>query len=82
MGDGYHSLRGIDYRGDAEAIDVDGSKAAEHMALADALRTVEKTLARANLDRKHGPLVSLGLKEYEAVSLLVKTLRAKGSSDA
>lgn len=80
VGDGYRSLRDIDYRGNAEVIDVEGSKAAEHMAMADALRTVEKMLGKVNLDRKYGACLQVTRKEYEAIVVLAKWVRAKGSA--
>jgi len=76
----YTVARDLDYHGNPDAIDETGTKAAEHMAVADALRIVEKMLGRANMERKHGPLVCLGMKEYQAVTLLAKTLRASSSA--
>jgi hypothetical protein len=66
------------YRGNADAIDETGTKAAEHMALADALRIAEKMLARGKPGNRSGPVVCANRREYEAVSLLVRALRAKG----
>ena len=73
----YFPARALDYKGDADAIEIDGSKAAEHLAVADALRTVEKMLARGDRDRKHGaPLIGTR-RDYDAVAFLVKALRAR-----
>jgi hypothetical protein len=71
------------YLGNPDAIDETGTKAAEHMALADALRTVEKMLAKADPARRGkpgAPLGGIGWKEVDAVTLLVQALRARGSS--
>jgi hypothetical protein len=64
----YTVVRPPIYHGNPEVIDETGTKAAEHMAIAEALRTAEKMLARG-IPRKPN--------EHEAVTLLVKTLRAK-----
>ena len=84
----YTVVREIEYWGNADAIDETGSKAAEHMAVADALRIAEKWLSRADPDRvnRHGQRsVILGppsRKEYEALVLVVKALRAKRPPEA
>lgn len=76
------------YRGNMDAIDETGTKAADHMAVADALRVAEKWLARArpdrvdSLGRRSVPILGPpSRKEYEAFMLVVKALRAKGSSE-
>lgn len=61
--------RELRYLGDPETIDVDGSKAAEHMAMADALRVAEKFLKRGS--------TRLTLKEREAVEIVIRALRAR-----
>jgi hypothetical protein len=76
----YTVAQELTYHGNPDAIDETGTKAAEHMAVADALRTVEKMLAKGSTERKYGPAFVGGRKEYEAVTLLVRTLRAKGSA--
>ena len=87
-GDGYRSLRKPAYQGNPETVDETGTKAAEHMALADALRVAEKWLARAKPDRadrngRPGPILGPpSRKEYEALMLLVTALRVKGSTEA
>ncbi len=73
----YTPAREPAYYGNPDAVDETGTKAAEHMAIADALRTVEKMLARGNPERKSGPAIAGGRKDYAAVALLVGTLRAK-----
>jgi hypothetical protein len=84
----YAATRQPHYRGNPDAIDETGTRAAEHMAVADALRTAEKWLARADPDRvarngKRGPVIGPpSRKEYEAVLLVVKTLRAQGGAGA
>lgn len=84
----YTVAREIYYKGNPDVIDETGTKAAEHMAVADALRAAEKWLARADPDRvarngKRGPVIGPpSRKEYEAVLLVVKTLRAQGSAGA
>jgi hypothetical protein len=50
------------------------------MAVAEALRVVEKMLARGDPDQKRGPALPGGRKEYEAVMLVARALRAKGSA--
>jgi len=80
----YTAAREPSYRGHVEAIDVDGSKAADHMAVAEALRTVEKWLARANPDRPLGRSGRRGAvlsppsrREYEALLIVAGALRAR-----
>jgi hypothetical protein len=83
----YTVAREIDYKGNAETIDETGTKAAEHMAVAEALRTAEKWLARAKPDRldrngRRGPVIGPpSRKEYEALLLVVKTVRAKNGAE-
>jgi hypothetical protein len=84
----YSALRQPDYRGNLDVIDVDGTKAAEHLAVADALVTVEKWLAGANPDRPLGPSGRRGgvlgppsRKQYEALVIVARALRAKGSAE-
>jgi hypothetical protein len=77
----YSALSPPKYLGNPEAIDVDGSKAAEHMAVADALGTLEKAIARAKPDIPMQSPVRLTHKEYEALVLVTRALRAKGSAD-
>jgi len=84
----YTVAREMNYRGNADAIDETGSKAAEHMAVADALRIAEKWLARAkpdrvdSLGRRSVPVLGPpSRKEYEALVILVKAVRARGSSE-
>jgi hypothetical protein len=77
----YSALKQPQYLGDPEVIDVDGNKAAEHMAMADALRTLEKAIARAKPDIPMQSPVRLTHKEYEALVLVTRALRAKGSAD-
>jgi hypothetical protein len=82
----FKAAREPHYRGNPEMIDETGTKAAEHMALADALRTAEKWLAGADLNR---PLARNGArppvlgppnrKVYDALMMVVQALRAKGS---
>jgi hypothetical protein len=76
----YTAIRPPLYFGNADAIDADGDKAGEHMAVADALRTAEKMLGRAKPDSRSGPIVCVNRREYEALVLVVKALRAKGST--
>jgi hypothetical protein len=76
----YTVARELDYQGNADAIDETGTKAAEHMALAEALRTVEKMLGRANLTRKYGACLTGGKKDYDALLVVVKALRAKNGT--
>jgi hypothetical protein len=64
------------YHGNPDAIDETGTKAAEHMALADALRACERVLARGDPERKSGPAFAGGRKDYAALALVVKALRA------
>jgi len=78
--DGFRVLRPLRYHGNPDAIDADGTKAAEHMAVADALRIAERMLARGKPDNRSGPTVCATRKEYEALTLVVKALRAKGST--
>jgi hypothetical protein len=73
-GDGFRALREPWYVGNAEAVDETGTKAAEHMAVAEALRRVERLLATPSAVQKYGR------KNCEAMALLVKTLRAKGGA--
>lgn len=76
----YSALRQPKYLGNPEAIDVDGSKAAEHLAVADALRVAEKAIGKPfNRDKRNGAIRTREL--YDAVTVMVKALRAKGSSD-
>ena len=75
----YTAVRQPLYRRDPDKIDETGTKAAEHMALAEALRTVEKMLPRRldRTQRKTGPAVSLSDRECDAVALIARALRAK-----
>lgn len=63
------------YVGNPGTIDETGTKGADHMAVADALRTAESLLAR-NPHREHGPALMGTRKEKEAVALVVAALRA------
>jgi hypothetical protein len=72
----YTVARELHYRGNPDAIDETGTKAGEHMAMAEALRTAEQVIARAAPGRS-GPVVCLNRKEYAALGLMVKALRAK-----
>ena len=73
----YTVARELYYWGNPDAIDETGSKAAEHMALADALRALEQMIGRANLTRKYGACLTGGRKDYEALVIVVRALRAK-----
>jgi hypothetical protein len=73
------------YFGDPEMIDVDGSKAADHLTVADALRRIEGMLVRAARAKEaqkrgshSGSWVRGSQKDYDALQVLVKALRAKG----
>jgi hypothetical protein len=57
------------YLDNAEAVDETGTRLADHMALVEACRTIERMLARAEQPR-------LSLAERAAVSLLVSRMRA------
>lgn len=76
----YSALKQPQYLGNPDMIDHTGTKAAEHMATADALRTLEKTIARAKPNIPHQSPVRLTQKEYDALVVAVKALRAAGSS--
>ena len=49
------------------------------MAVADALRTAEKMIARRKPRTGKGPALCMTDKEFEAVKLLATTLRARSS---
>jgi hypothetical protein len=74
-GQRYTVARELHYMGNADAIDETGTKAAEHMAVAEALRKVERMLATPTAVQKYGR------KNCEAIERLVRTLRARGSAD-
>jgi hypothetical protein len=78
----YSALKQPQYRGNPDVVDHTGTKAAEHMAAADALRVLEKTVARAKPNIPHQSPVHLTQKEYDALVLLVKTVRDKGITSA
>lgn len=77
----YTVIRELQYFGNPEAIDVHGGNAAQHMALADALRTLEKAAAKVNTDRRGRPgaALPLGWKEYDALLILLKATRVNGA---
>jgi hypothetical protein len=68
----YTATRKPQYFGNLDAIDETGTKAAEHMAVADALRIVEKALAAPY--QRHGDIRSQRL--YDAMGVLARALRA------
>jgi len=70
--------RELGYHGNPETIDTDGRKAAEHMALADALRILRKAIAKGDPTRASGPIFPCGHKEYCALVVAVEALTAKG----
>lgn len=74
----YAVAREPHYLGNTEAIDVTGNKAAEHLAVADALRTMKRAVAKVNPERRGRPGAALPLswKEYEALLIMIKALDA------
>jgi hypothetical protein len=70
----YAVARELRYRGNPDAIDETGTKAAEHMAIADALRVVERLLAQGDKLRTR-----LGSRQISAIETLAKAVRSKGS---
>lgn len=75
-GDGYRTLRDISYKGNADAIDETGTKAAGHMALADALRLIDKAIARANPNTVHGPFITIRRgREADALLRIIAAVR-------
>ncbi len=75
----YMAARPPVYRGNPDMIDESGTRAAEHMALAEALRVVEKALAQGRPPPSavggHG--LRLRGKLFDAVEILAKTVRAR-----
>lgn len=70
----FTAAREPQYRGNRDAIDETGTKAAEHMAVAEALRKVERLLTNRSLE------IKIGRGNIEAIAVLVKALRARGPS--
>lgn len=71
----YVASRAPGYLGNPDAIDETGTKAAQHMAIADALRVVDKRNAIVRADQQ---VMSLTMKQWRAVMVLADAQRAKG----
>lgn len=71
--------RPLGYHGNPDMVDEPGTRAADHLAEAKALLVMEKALTRAKPGRAHQSPLRLTQKEYEALVLVVRGLRAKGS---
>ena len=69
--------RDLWYRGNPDAIDETGTKAADHMAVAEALRVVDKLLASGGSLRSR-----LGSRQIAAIATLAQAARAKGPASS
>lgn len=64
------------YHGDVAAIDLDGSKAVDHLTLAGAIRTLHAMTARANQNpRAPGPRLTMRQHEYEALQVVLAAVK-------